>query len=620
MKLGMIKESVWNVFQTLRTSIPTIDSAKRVITSLSYMGESLLCGFSNGSITAWRCCENSSWHEQPIVMTDAGHAITHLDGHHFENEKCWIVITCSSDGVHLLHYSNLSDSPLVSTTRVASFAANVVRVQAMPFENVLVLIGTAAPRHNKIHVYTVTKNADSLLHCGSLAGHEDWITCLTWNSSQTLLASGSQDAKIRLWKFTTSAEITEGSIPLVSEDDDSGDAQLDDLLDDDEDDEEGEARLELCHEQGVTRVTLEALLFGHEEAVTSVHWHPNPMPLYRQEDILISSSMDRTLLIWSPFTGVWTPLTRVGSAGGILGGSIGSTLLGFVHAAVEPVMGESLVGHAFGGALHVWSVEQQPDIGREELSLEDLALRNKWNAMPCVTGHFDSVTDLCWEADRGDYLLTVSADQTCRLWAPVPSLENDDDIWVEMARPQVHGYDLAAVTSLSTKEHRHLFVSGADEKEVRVFDAPMSTLRLLQAACGKEAQMEKDISRVERAYIPSLGLSQKASPVDGAEVDTSEFDRMVDESQLRLPLERDLGAVSLWPETRKLYGHSTEVFCLTSTVSACSGPKFVSSQFANDVLVASSTKARDVDAAAIRLWDVENGKCIQILTVSSLII
>jgi elongator complex protein 2 len=252
--------------------------------------------------------------------------------------------------------------------------------------------------------------------------------------------------------------------------------------------------------------------------------------------------------------------------------------------------------------------------------LEDLALRNKWNAMPCVTGHFESVTDLCWEAESGDYLLTVSADQTCRLWAPVPALEDDEDIWVEMARPQVHGYDLTAVTSVSTEEHRHLFVSGADEKEVRVFDAPLSTLRLLQAACGKEAQIEKEISRVERAYIPSLGLSQKASAADGAEVDTSDFDPTLEESQLRLPLERDLGAVSLWPEMRKLYGHNTELFCLTSTVSACSGPKFSSSPFANDVLVASSTKARDVDAAAIRLWDVENGKCVQVLSVSSLII
>jgi elongator complex protein 2 len=601
----------------------TAESAKRVISSLAFIGESLLCGFSNGSITSWHHnCETSSWKEQPIVETETGRAITHLDGHCFKDPKRWIVITCSSDGAHLLQFADASasDAPSLISTPVASFVANVVRVQAMPFGNVLVLVGTAAPRHNKIHVYMVN-NADSLLHhCGSLTGHEDWITCLAWNSSQTLLAGGSLDSKIRLWQFTTSAEVLEGSIPSVSDDGDSSDGEVDDLLDD-EDDEEGEARLELCHEQGVTRVTLEALLFGHEEAVTSVQWHPNPIDTYRQENILISSSMDRTLLIWSPFTGVWTPLTRVGSAGGILGGSIGSTLLGFVNAAVDPVTGMCLVGHAYGGALHVWSAEQDLGIEENDLSLEDLALRIKWKAMPCVTGHFDAVTDLSWEAEYGDYFLTVSADQTCRLWAPVPDVEKDDDVWVEMARPQVHGYDLAAVTSVSTEKHVHLFVSGADEKEIRVFDAPMSTVRLLQAACGNDddGQRENGTNRVERAYIPSLGLSQKASAADGAKVDTTDFDSRQEKSQLRLPLERDLGAVSLWPEMRKLYGHNTELFCLASTVSARSGQKFASSPYAKDVLVASSTKARDVKDAAIRLWDVENGKCVQTLSVSSYI-
>jgi elongator complex protein 2 len=582
----------------------------------------LLCGFSNGSITSWHSNNDrseSGWKERSIFVTDAGRAITHLDGHYFKDEKLWIVITCSSDGAHLLRFTDdASDSSSLVRTLVSSFATNVVSVQVMPFGKILVLIGTAAPRHNKIHVYMVNTTDSSLLHhCGSLTGHEDWITCLAWNSSQVLLASGSQDSKIRLWEFKTSVDVLKASTSVVSDDDESSDGGVDDLFDD-VDDEEGEARLELCHEQGVTRITLEALLFGHEEAVTSVHWHPNPIGTYRQENILISSSMDRTILIWSPFTGVWTPLTRVGSAGGILGGSIGSTLLGFVNAAIEPVAGMSLVGHAYGGALHVWSAEQDLDIEESDLSFEDLALRIKWKAMPCITGHFDAVTDLSWEAEFGYYLLTVSADQTCRLWAPLPNInKDDDDVWVEMARPQVHGYDLVAVTSVSTEKHVHMFVSGADEKEIRVFDAPMSTIRLLGAAGDNDdGQMEKETSRVERAYIPSLGLSQKASAADGAEVDTTDFDTTVVKSQLRLPLERDLGAVSLWPEMRKLYGHNTELFCLASTVSARSGHKFASSPFAKDFLVASSTKARDVKDAAIRLWDVENGKCVQTLSVS----
>jgi len=589
--------------------MPCADASKRIITSLAYVGESLVCGFSNGTVTLWKGNENGVWVEQPIITEETGRSITHLDGHYFENDNRWIIFTCSSGGTHMIQAVNDS-TPTI--TQVSSFAANVINCKVMSFDKLIVLIGTAAPRHNKIHVYMLDDDKFAVHHCGSLTGHEDWITCFAWNSTPSLLASGSQDAKIRLWEFTTTTGEVSLDLAIVSDDDSNEDD--DDLLD--EEDEEGEARLELIHEKGVTRVTLEALLFGHEEAVTSVCFHPNPMPLYRQEEILISSSMDRTLLIWSPFTGVWTPLTRVGSSGGILGGSIGSTLLGFVDVAVEPINGTSLVGHAYGGALHVWTVEQDENIDKEEdLSLEDIAMYNKWKAMPCITGHFEGVTDLCWEAERGDYLLTVSADQTCRLWAPITTKEKKKDIWVELARPQVHGYDLAAVTSLSTCNHRHLYVSGADEKEARVFDAPMSTLRLLGAIYGEESKVENGVSRVDRAYIPSLGLSQKASAADGAEMDTTETDVVIakEESQFRIPLERDLGVVSLWPEVRKLFGHNTELFCLTSTVSARSGPKFESSPFASDVLVASSTKARDLDAAAIRLWDAEKGKCVQVL-------
>lgn len=242
-------------------------------------------------------------------------------------------------------------------------------------------------------------------------------------------------------------------------------------------------------------------------------------------------------------------------------------------------------------------------------------MRNNWKAKPCITGHFDGVVDLCWEPERGDYILTASADQACPLWAHVRAPKDEDEVWVELARPQVHGYDLAADTSVSRKAHPHLLVSGADEKEIRVYDAPMSTLRLLEAASGVKSIKTADISRVERAYIPSLGLNQKASVADQAEMDTSDVDATQDGSQLRFSLERDLGALSLWPEIRKLFGHNAELFCLASTVSARSGPKYVSSPSAKAVLLASATKARDVDAAAIRLWDVENGKCVQVLTV-----
>jgi elongator complex protein 2 len=42
--------------------------------------------------------------------------------------------------------------------------------------------------------------------------------------------------------------------------------------------------------------------------------------------------------------------------------------------------------------------------------------------------------------------------------------------WHELARPQVHGYDIQCVAFISSLH----FASGADEKVVRVFQAPQN--------------------------------------------------------------------------------------------------------------------------------------------------
>jgi len=75
-----------------------------------------------------------------------------------------------------------------------------------------------------------------------------------------------------------------------------------------------------------------------------------------------------------------------------------------------------------------------------------------------------------------------------------------------------------------------------------------------------------------------------------------------------LPRERDLGVVMLWPEVAKLYGHHMEVVCLTYVS--------LSESSTNDKgkdLIASSCKARNIENAVIRIWDVNKAACIQIL-------
>ena len=47
--------------------------------------------------------------------------------------------------------------------------------------------------------------------------------------------------------------------------------------------------------------------------------------------------------------------------------------------------------------------------------------------------------------------------------------------WHELARPQIHGYDLNAISSLPDWK----FVSGAEEKVLRVFQTSKSTADLV---------------------------------------------------------------------------------------------------------------------------------------------
>jgi elongator complex protein 2 len=664
-------EYIWKVTQTLRTQTSTTAemataaanvstlTAKRVITCVKAVSVSpsnsktlvLVCGFSDGSLTSWHRDAHGHWEEHVLPNLKAqleGRSITDLDGYCHGNVLSLIV--CTSGGAHFLAFEGVG---LIQGKQLIHTPCNVCKYQVLPrssnnkhnnHESLVpddglgvYLVGTAAPRHNKIHVLTSSyENSQLPVYCGSLSGHEDWITCFDWitppnnnassNSKVSFLASGSQDAKIRLWKWvtttnnmhSTSADPTvPGVVPESSDDDDKEEN------DDDDDEEEvidGEARLEIAHGKCLlTSVYLEALLVGHEEMVTSVEWHPNPQPLYQQDLILLSGSMDRAIFIWSStesdngvlnvhksaMDGVWTPIDRVGSAGGILGGSVGSSLLGFLNLKVEPNYGRWIMGHAYGGALHFFSSDT-PD-PQDNGTVEEQTSKAQWKAQPCLTGHFHEVTDLCWEASQGDYLMTVSNDQTCRIWAPTHA---KDGMWIEIARPQVHGYNLSAVTSLSTSDHRDLIVTGADEKEIRVFNGTLSFLRMFEKVAGSSSSaVESTESRVERAYIPALGLTNKASSADGADEDTSGASK----SSTSLLLEKDLGSISLWPEIRKLFGHNSEILRLTSTLTSrtCLNTQY-STPYFQEVLVASTTKARDVETANIRLWDLDY-RCVQVL-------
>lgn len=68
-------------------------------------------------------------------------------------------------------------------------------------------------------------------------------------------------------------------------------------------------------------------------------------------------------------------------------------------------------------------------------------------------------------------------DQTTRIHGAFRSTDSEKHIWHELGRPQIHGYDLLDAAFIDPLR----FVSIADEKVVRVFEAPLGFVELAEA-------------------------------------------------------------------------------------------------------------------------------------------
>uniref|UniRef100_A0A3P9AJK8 Elongator complex protein 2 n=1 Tax=Esox lucius TaxID=8010 RepID=A0A3P9AJK8_ESOLU len=389
----------------------------------------------------------------------------------------------------------------------------------------------------------------------SLQGHEDWIRGVEWTYGDLLLASCAQDCLIRVWKLVAKSGAEDAS--------------------------------------SLFAVTLETVLAGHENWVYGVHWQ---LPVIKggrpqQSLSLLSASMDKTMILWAPEegSGVWVEQVRVGEVGG--------NTLGFYGCQISPD-GSMILAHAFHGALHLWIVTVTPN----------------WSPGVVISGHFSAVQDLCWDPE-GEFVISVGSDQTARLLTPWKRKHQTQPSWHEISRPQIHGYDMQCLAMVG----RFLYVSGADEKVLRVFRAPRNFVENFANISGAPLESLLDaVELPEGASTPALGLSNKAvfqgdlAPKT-IEEDPSGFNGVSDQYResyfhpLTLtepPPEDHLLQNTLWPEVQKLYGHGFETFCLASD--------------SQRTVVASACKASKAEHAAVLLWSATCWRQLQALPCHSL--
>ncbi|OBT97339.1 hypothetical protein VE01_04298 [Pseudogymnoascus verrucosus] len=408
----------------------------------------------------------------------------------------------------------------------------------------------------------------------TLTGHEGWIRSLAFTNetdkpeSDLLLSSASQDKYIRLWRIHQGKELP--AVAAAGADPAAG-AFL-----------PGKSLSNKAHKfvagSEDYSATFEALLLGHEDWIYSTAWKRRENTLQ-----LLSASADNSLSIWEqdPSSSVWVSVTRLGEISAQKGSTTATGSTGGFWTGLWSPNGDTVVCLGKTGSWRLWNRNPESD---------------QWMPNFGVGGHIRSVTGVAWSR-RGDYLLSTSSDQTTRLHAKWIR-GGGEPTWHEMARPQIHGYDLNCIDSLGESQ----FVSGADEKLLRVFSEPRAVAKLLQDLCGIEGDNVQAMP--DAANMPVLGLSNKAIEAmdDDQEMEKpSEHDRegldpatAVHKSTLVMnhpPLEDHLSRNTLWPEIEKLYGHGYEISALAASHDGS--------------LVATACKASSLDHAVIRLFDTK---------------
>jgi elongator complex protein 2 len=407
----------------------------------------------------------------------------------------------------------------------------------------------------------------------TLSGHEGWIRSLDFTRESDsldcdlVLASASQDKYIRLWRIHQGKELPAAAA--------SADPSLGAFL-------PGKSLSNKAHRfkaQGLDfSATFEALLLGHEDWIYSARWRA-----VGNDVRLLSASADNSLAIWEPdqSTSVWVTTARLGEISSEKGSTTATGSTGGFWTGLWAPGGSTVVCLGKTGSWRIWNFENKQD---------------RWIQNVGISGHTRSITGISWSKE-GDYLLSTSLDQTTRLHAKWKRGEKTS--WHEMARPQIHGFDLNCIDSLGISQ----FVSGAEEKLLRVFNEPRAVATLLTQLCGFGGEHLEELP--DAANMPVLGLSNKAIEAveDDEEVpngnsqdhDAIDPASIVRKSTLNLdhpPFEEHLSRHTLWPEAEKLYGHGYEISALAASHDGS--------------VVATACRATSIDHAVIRLFETKN--------------
>ncbi|KAJ7593384.1 WD40-repeat-containing domain protein [Mycena floridula] len=564
--------ALWDIADDRNHITETLPGHEGLVTAVRFVSEvSFVSGDDKGVLLYW-CRKGSQWistslkaHEKPISCLCV-------------YDDC--LATGSSDSLVKIWKISESSVTEAQTLSLHGKYPLTIALSCLPGSKSLILAVAGTDKN----ITLWTRSEGDFIQSATLSGHEDWIRSLAFtvpkeSTEPLVLASASQDATIRLWNieiYTKRGNETEQN-NVDDELLDAFEASIGDLVEG----EEGGKQISLkrhiltVKSTGETSqqfsVTLDALLIGHEAGVTSLCWRTDTSTSQSSTLTLLSTSTDSSVILWSPSTIIdgsaegtstelWINRRRFGDVGG-------QRLGGFVGGLWMP-SGKQVMAWGWSGGWRSWRCT----VGNGDGQGDDT---ETWTEVGAISGHRGPVKDVSW-SPNGDYLISVGVDQTTRIHGPIPA--PNGPLWHELARPQVHGYDMMGIVFVDPVK----FVSIADEKVARVFEASKGFVRLFESL-GVSRFEESQTERPAGAVVPPLGLSNKASN------EASSQDVL---DHTRRPFEGELAAITLWPEVEKIFGHGYESISLSISPSR--------------KLIATACKATTAEHAVVRVYDTDH--------------
>ena len=412
---------------------------------------------------------------------------------------------------------------------------------------------------NNLHVFMIYIHLDksiAIVKVADAGGHVDWINSIDsiLRGDTLIVATGSKDKSVRIWNVKRSSD---------NYDPNFNDISFNTFV--------GGGENAFC-----LTLTYISSLRGHDDWINCISFDKST----RSSICLASSSADQSVMLW-----YLTDEDMCQESGTCLKG-LGSiqTCSGFC-ALTFSMDGNYLFACGSNGSLHLWSLSR--------VNGENFAVPH---SLP--QGHASDVYDIAWSLD-GTYLISVGKDKSCRIFSK--KYNSGKSYYIEISRAQCHGWPILCVANISATS----FVSGAEEKVLRVFEAPRTFLHNLEQykLIGGQSNFADNVlshnGGPNGARRLALGLSNVPTfEEDGAD---SKLEPKNHENALEefldacpagvsdAPSESHLADNTLWPEKCKLYSHSN---IISAIAASHDGTRIASSSF-----------ARHAEDAEIRIWD-----------------